>query len=77
MTSSQIWLSLIVDDPPAMLPHKIEKKKIDKISNEKLMIGTITWKTKGKAKKHAAHKNQRRVKASPFHGRKLFHPQPF
>jgi hypothetical protein len=29
-----------------------------------------------KAKTRAAHKNQRKERASPFHGRKLFHPQP-
>jgi len=28
------------------------------------------------AQRHAAYKNQRRERASPFHGRKLSHPQP-
>ncbi len=41
------------------------------------MAKTITRKTKGKAKRHVTHKNQRKVKADPSCGRKLFHPHPF
>lgn len=41
------------------------------------MAGTITQKTKGKAKErpkiHTTYRNQRMERASPFHGRKLFH----
>jgi hypothetical protein len=45
------------------------------------MVKTITQKTKvegqRKLKRRATHNNQRKEKDNPFHGRKLFHPQPF
>jgi hypothetical protein len=48
---------------------------------KKLMVKTITQKTKVKGqrklKRCATHKNQRRERDNPFHGRKLSHPQPF
>jgi len=45
------------------------------------MVKTITQKTKvegqRKLKRRATHKNQRRERDNPFHGRKLSHPQLF
>jgi hypothetical protein len=40
------------------------------------MVGTIIGKTKRKAKRHVACKNQRREIITPSYGRKLFHPHP-
>jgi hypothetical protein len=41
------------------------------------MARTITQKTKGKAKKQPACKNQRMERTNPSRERKLCHPQPF
>jgi hypothetical protein len=49
-----------------------EQKK----SNKNLMAGTITWKTKWKAKRCAACKNKNNNNNNPSHHRKLSHPQP-
>ncbi len=45
------------------------------------MARTITKETKrkgqGNTKRRTTRKNQKRERASPFHGRKLSHPWPF
>jgi hypothetical protein len=60
------------------------EKKFLKMGQQKIrlktpMARTITCKTKRKAKerpkRHTTQRNQRRERASPFRGRKLFHSQ--
>jgi hypothetical protein len=54
--------------------------RVEKLKNKRSMVGTITWETKRKsqrkAKRQTSHKNQKRERASPSRGRKLFHPRP-
>jgi hypothetical protein len=49
-------------------------------SNKRLMARTMTGETKRKVKERAKDKQPTRTKkmerVSPFHGRKVFHPQP-
>jgi hypothetical protein len=49
-------------------------------SNKRLMAETITKEIKregqGNAKRRIAHRNLKRERVSPFHGRTLFHPCP-
>jgi hypothetical protein len=51
--------------------HEIYISNNAKITIKNPMAGTITWKTKGKAKERSkdTHKNQRRERASPSCGR--------